>query len=370
MDDEDSNLNTYTQPGLFYGQSSLKIKNCPYKSKLAFTLEVIPIQSQSNACIQRFSTDGQIYFRLNFVSWLNWISVFRLASTTSAGNVIVGNGLSITNNGVLNANVQSFNTRTGAIELNSTDVINALKNDRKLNSANGIPSLDNEARLQFLQAVSGSFICLGTWNPDTNHINDDVNTSLSYNGTATINVNGTYKTVSGNGLCVISTNTTLESEIGEVGENNLVFAYNGGWHSFGATGDFISYPLKTNETGEKVRADGFIAYDGAEIVALTFSANSPISITNGDGGDNPVISLNKSGVKAGTYNNITVNEFGLVTAGQKTSALPAGTQKGQLLYWNGKAWVALPLGTAGQVLTINDAGEIAWSNKVGKLDVG
>ena len=370
LDNSASDFNTYTQPGLFYGQSSLEIKNCPYQSKLAFTLEVVPIQSQSNACIQRFSTDGQIYFRLNFVSWLDWISVFRLASTTNAGNVIVGNGLSITNNGVLNAMVQSFNTRTGAIELNSTDVINALKNDKKLNSANGIPSLDNDARLQFLQAVSGSFICLGIWNPETNHINDDANTSLSYNGTATINVDGTYKTVSGNGLCVVSESASQQSEIGEVGENNLVFAYNGGWHSFGATGDFISYPLETDETGEKTRADGFIAYDGEEIVALTFSANSPISITNGDGGDNPVISLNKSGVKAGTYNNVTVNDFGLITAGQKTEALPAGTQKGQLLYWNGNAWVALPLGTAGQVLTINDAGEIAWSNKVGKLDVG
>lgn len=371
LDNDSADFNDYNQPGLFFGQSSLNIKNCPYQSKLAFTLEVIPIQSQANACIQRFSTDGQIYFRLSFTAWMDWISVFRLASTSDAGNVIVGSGLSITSDGVLSANVQSFNSRSGAVELKASDVITALKNDEKLDSKNGIPSLDDDARLHFLQAVSGSFICLGVWDPETNHIAGDENTSLSYNGTAVININGTYKTVNGNGLCVITSKAAKESEIGEVDENNLVFSYSGGWHSFGATGDFISYPLDTDEqTGEKTRAEGFICYDGEETVALKFSANSPVAIENGDGGDDPVISLEKSGVTAGTYNGITVNEYGIVTKAESGGVLPDGTQKGQLLYWDGTSWVTLPAGTAGQVLTIDDSGNIAWSNKVSTLDVG
>ena len=43
-------------------------------------------------------------------------------------------------------------------------------------------------------------------------------------------------------------------------------------------------------------------------------------------------------------------------------SVPAGTQAGDMQYWNGTAWVTVPAGTTGQLLSVNASGIPQWQN--------
>ncbi len=158
-----------------------------------------------------------------------------------------------------------------------------------------------------------------------------------------------------------------------------------------AGGDLTgTYPNPTLATGTitnaKVSATAAIAYSKLNLsgsVAITdHSATGtpssttflrgdntwstpPTSPTGAAGGDltgtYPNPTLVTSGVIAGAYGGatkipaFTVDSKGRITAASTNTIIPvpAGTTTGDMLYWNGSAWVGVPVGTNGQVLQIS-----------------
>lgn len=52
---------------------------------------------------------------------------------------------------------------------------------------------------------------------------------------------------------------------------------------------------------------------------------------------------------------------GATGAGGPTGLVQNGNSTGDILYWNGSSWAVLPIGSAGQVLTVNETGLPAWA---------
>ena len=61
--------------------------------------------------------------------------------------------------------------------------------------------------------------------------------------------------------------------------------------------------------------------------------------------------------------NATTTTYGFMSSADKTKldALATGTAIGQMLFWNGTAWVALPVGQAGQVLVYSSSNTPTWT---------
>ncbi len=64
-----------------------------------------------------------------------------------------------------------------------------------------------------------------------------------------------------------------------------------------------------------------------------------------------------------TNNNQLTNGAGYLTS-ETDPSVPTGTQVGEMLYWNGTAWVTVPKGNEGQVLTFS-GGVPAWKSEAG-----
>lgn len=140
-----SSLDTYKTVGLFYSDPNSTQANNPFPGVM-YTLEVLPMND--GQIIQRAYCVNGIKFRnFNGQSFSEWTSVnvgtssLPIASGNRLGTIMVGNGLSITDRGVLSAQVESFNSRTGAIELQSDDVMTALESGDRFNTPDGIPRL-------------------------------------------------------------------------------------------------------------------------------------------------------------------------------------------------------------------------------------
>ena len=78
----------------------------------------VPTATTGNSSTQIANTEFVTTFVENYVDNYN----LPAASTTSLGGVIISSGLTITDNGTLSANVQSFNNRTGTITLLASDL--------------------------------------------------------------------------------------------------------------------------------------------------------------------------------------------------------------------------------------------------------
>src|ERR1019366_5547081 len=64
---------------------------------------------------------------------------------------------------------------------------------------------------------------------------------------------------------------------------------------------------------------------------------------------------------SGTANQVLTSDVvGNATWQTLPSGLPAATAPGQMLYWNGTAWVVVPIGTRGQTLTFCQGGIPTW----------
>ncbi|MEI6748613.1 MAG: DUF1566 domain-containing protein [Bacteroidota bacterium] len=87
----------------------------------------------------------------------------------------------------------------------------------------------------------------------------------------------------------------------------------------------------------------------------------------GIGTDNPAAKLNVHGTFSvvnatkGSGKVHTSHASCMATWQTPSGGLPNGTATGQMLYWNGSAWVTITPGTIGQVLTITGSGP-AWQN--------
>ena len=93
----------------------------------------------------------------------------------------------------------------------------------------------------------------------------------------------------------------------------------------------------------------------------TISGTTPGGAAGGDlTGTYPNPSLVSSGVTSGTYGSalaipsITIDAKGRITAATTNTLnpIPSGATTGDMLYWNGSAWVRVPVGTDGQFLQL------------------
>lgn len=112
----DMNSSAYTLPGLYYRASSTGIVNKPGLPDAAFTLEVVPLSDGRNpgSVMQRWTqTDGGLATRyFNGTTWSAWVifASFRVATRTATGVVQIGDNLSITPAGVVDAPVATQTT--------------------------------------------------------------------------------------------------------------------------------------------------------------------------------------------------------------------------------------------------------------------
>jgi len=103
-----------------------------------------------------------------------------------------------------------------------------------------------------------------------------------------------------------------------------------------------------------------------EIQALSIS-NDTVYLSDGGFVKLPTVDGSETQVTAGT--NVTVTGTGTTASPYVVAATQApGTTAGEMLYWNGTAWVNVAPGTAGQVLTF-DNGVPTWKTTVGPTDV-
>ena len=148
----------------------------------------------------------------------------------------------------------------------------------------------------------------------------------------------------------------------------------------GITGGTITTTGTLGLTGQALALhnlgiNGIIARTGEGVVAarsIAVSGNG-IAVSNGNGvSGNPTVSLHigtgATQVAAGNHIHGNITSDGKIgsTAGRivttgtgGTLAATAGTAAGQMLYWNGSAWINVAPGATGQVLTL-DNGTPTW----------
>lgn len=203
------NLNDVTTDGLYFvsANNSLSLGNTPIPGNAtAFTLEVIPFYNDklAGSVIQRATTATTSYIRyFNDITWSTWVSAVTsanlpIASSTVLGAIRIGDGVSIdSSNARLSANVLSVFGKTGDVTLSFEELNEMLR--PFFNVEGGIPQLSSNpdtsltpeereeqefkyARVSIRQLPIGAMYVYGTWNADTNVINEDTNYTLASNG--------------------------------------------------------------------------------------------------------------------------------------------------------------------------------------------
>lgn len=201
---ENADLNTYTKSGIYYASDGTSFQNGPeVEANKGLTLEVVPIESLANGCMQRYTCAGHIFVRIHFLDWTDWADITassaeggKIASYSQLGVVYVkqGNGIQIDETGGLSAkagagisisdagisaNVTSVNGQTGdvTVTLQEKDLEALL--ELKKNVAGGIAGLTDKnrgvwesARIEMRQLPIGTFVLYGEWDASTNQTVD------------------------------------------------------------------------------------------------------------------------------------------------------------------------------------------------------
>lgn len=318
---ENEDLNSVVKDGLYYTDGSTNVVNSPFTLTEEFSLEVV---STKNGCIQRISNNSDVYLRANILGmWSNWAKVITnanlpIATATVLGAMMVGSGLTVTEEGVVSANVVSFNGREGEIKLTNADVIEALQatidKPGGFTVLNEVPKRDTEGedpedpaiiardnqdtmqygRIKFNQLTYGAWYSFGQWDAEANSINGDAEMKLLDGGRIiTLDKEGKdYIEWQADGYIVQVTKggSTLVDSLGDWQVGDLVVSINGAW----------------NLMGRNYRIYG----TDKQIIATRK-------------GKDITFSLAESGVTEGTYCNITVDKFGRVIEASNT--ITAGT---------------------------------------------
>lgn len=319
---ENQDLNSVIKDGIYYTDGSTNVVNSPFTLTEEFSLEVV---ATKNGCVQRISTNSDVYLRANILGmWSNWAKALTnanlpIATSTVLGAMMVGQGLTVTEEGVVSASVISFNGRNGEIKLTNADVIEALQ--PQLDKPGGLALLneapkrepnededpedpeiiarDNQdemqyGRIKFNQLTFGALYSFGRWDAEANSINEDAEMKLLDGGRIiTLDKSGKdYIEWQADGYIVQVTKagTTLVDNLGDWQVGDLVVSLNGSWNLLGR-----NYRIYGTDN---------------QIVA------------NRSGKD-ITLSLAESGVTSGTYCNVKVDKYGRVIEASNT--ITAGT---------------------------------------------
>lgn len=204
-----TDLNDFNTSGIFYGklEDIGEYLNLPdYELTSDFTLEVVPIGDgvSPDCCVQRLTTDGNCWIRMNFsYGWGEWQALYTahnmpIATATTVGVVKPGPGLFVDDDGTLSASVTSVFGKTGDVTMTVEEweaVFQVF-----YNTPSGIPQLtdftedpdlsdeENRAiqytrgRVGVLQLTYGAMYFAGYWNASTNVLNDDPEQKLENGG--------------------------------------------------------------------------------------------------------------------------------------------------------------------------------------------
>jgi hypothetical protein len=313
-----TDFNTLQTAGLFYGldANASTFVNAP-NTTVGGTLDVEPFTTTGTGgdVIQRYTQATGLFFRRYTASsntWSSWLAVstsnvIPAATTSVIGGVIVGTGLNITTPGVLSTQIQTVNgynaqnivlaaSDVGAIPTTAYDAQGGVP---QLNSATSpVPATDpyTFGRMRFWENTLGTWWNAGAWDAATNHVAQtgnnlttfDTNTSLTANGTQTIDISygghgragiatGDYQSVSAEGMVykvAVAGTTSLDGNaIWNVGD--LVVAVNQSWYRIAGPGP----NLLNQSSGYRTNADGTIEMWGtAGFVTGTNSINVTLPV--------------------------------------------------------------------------------------------
>ncbi len=134
---------------------------------------------------------------------------------------------------------------------------------------------------------------------------------------------------------------------------NWTIAYSWGNH---ATAGYLTSFTETDPV--------FGAWDKSSGIAIASSqvsdfetavTNTPAVLANTAKNNYPTEDATKlAGIAAGAEVNVNA-DWNATSGDAQILNKPVGTNPGDMLYWNGTTWIAVPVGTTGQVLKLNDA---------------
>lgn len=251
-------LNTYNTTGLFFVLAADvgSILNGPGSLTTEAVLEVEPFVATDTAgdVVQTIKTGTQVFIRgLTGSTWSPWVALAvsgtaPVATTTTAGVVIVGAGLNVTGGGLLSTQIQSVNGKTDQfLTLAASDVaavpISGYDQQGGVpqNSLSpNVPQLATDPytynRIAFQRLPLGTWFDAGTWDASANHVNGDTLSSLASTGEQTIDINygvgaPDYQTVTalGNVYLVSVAGTTSIDGIASWNVGDLAVCNNNVW---------------------------------------------------------------------------------------------------------------------------------------------
>ncbi len=302
----------------------------------------VPIGTSLTALIDTInSTQGSLLYR--------GASTWTAIGPGTSGQVLQTQGASA--NPQWTSAVLSFNTRTGAVTLTSSDVTTAL----------GFTPIAGNQTITVTGAVSGS----GTTAISTSFATAANNTVLS-------NISGIAAAPTSNSL------TTVIDTIGST-QGSILYRGSGVWSSLsaGTSGQvlqtlgasanpqWISAVLAFNSrtgnvtltSGDVTAALGFTPLSGNQTItlsgAITGSGATAITTSLASASNNTILS-NISGISAAPSANTVTSVIDTL-----------GNTQGNVLYRNASSWVVLAPGTGGQVLqTQGGSANPQWGNAV------
>ena len=285
------------------------------------------------------------YFNTGIGSSALFSNTTGLANTAVGSNSLYSNTTANYNTAVgtsaLRLNTGESNTATGnsALEYNSTGEQNSAFGRNAL-SSNTTGSINTATGIGALSSnTAGGANTANGANALTSNLAGGGNTAMGNN--ALKYTNGSENTAIGNNAGVLNTTGTNNTAIGgyaDFGANNLTNATAVG---YGATVS-ASNTIQLGADG----TNGTTAISNVK-TSGTLTAGT-VTYPNTHGSANQVLSTNGSGTLAWSTSN------GLPTTGNTA---------GDMLYWNGSAWVKVAAGTDGQTLTFI-GGKPVWTGTI------